>query len=77
MLAGQTIGAGAIEEPRVVSIGTPVKLIYNAPGLVIAASGMALQSGGVGDRVRVRNVDSGIIIQGTIARDGSVIVGDS
>ena len=77
LLAGQTIGAGAIEEPRAVSIGAPVKLIYSAPGLVIAASGMALQSGVIGDRVRVRNVDSGIVIQGTVARDGSVVVGDS
>ena len=77
LLAGQAIGISAIEEQRIIAIGTLVKLIYIAPGLTIAAAGMALQGGAIGDRVRARNVDTGIVIQGIIARDGSVIVGDS
>jgi flagella basal body P-ring formation protein FlgA len=33
---------------------------------------MALQNGGVGDFVTLRNVDSGTIIKGTVAPDGTV-----
>jgi flagellar basal body P-ring formation protein FlgA len=38
---------------------------------------MALEAGGVGDTIKVRNSDSGLTISGTIQPDGSVSVSDS
>ncbi|MCB1465922.1 MAG: flagella basal body P-ring formation protein FlgA [Rhizobiaceae bacterium] len=36
---------------------------------------MCLESGSAGDFVRVRNVDSGKILSGVVANDGTVRVG--
>jgi flagella basal body P-ring formation protein FlgA len=36
---------------------------------------MALQNGSAGDVVTLRNIDSGAIIKGTVASDGTVRLG--
>jgi flagella basal body P-ring formation protein FlgA len=41
---------------------------------VITAQGVALQNGGLGEIVRARNLDSGIIISGTVMQDGTLRV---
>ncbi|TIW44389.1 MAG: flagella basal body P-ring formation protein FlgA, partial [Mesorhizobium sp.] len=45
--------------------------------LTISASGVTLQPGAAGDLVKVRNVDSGKIISGTVMGDGTIMVGAS
>lgn len=77
LLPGRAIVALAIENPRAVANGAQVKLIYRDGGLSIVTSALALEAGGVGDTIKVRNSDSGLTISGTIQPDGSVSVGDS
>jgi flagellar basal body P-ring formation protein FlgA len=76
LLPGQPIPANAIDEPRMVTRGVTVKLIVEDGGLMIIAFGLPLQSGGVGALVRVRNVDTGVVVTGVVQPDGSVRAGN-
>ena len=50
-------------------------VVFETSGLTITTNAMALQNGGIGDVVTLRNVDSGTIIKGTVAADGTVRLG--
>jgi flagellar basal body P-ring formation protein FlgA len=76
LLPGQPIPAAAVEQPRLVSVGAQVRIIYSEGGLHIAAFGLAQQAGGAGDLVRVRNLDSGLFVVGRVQNDGSIRVGE-
>jgi flagella basal body P-ring formation protein FlgA len=51
-----------------------VRIVFQEGGLVITTYAAALQNGRVGDLVRVRNLDSGVTVSGTVLPDGSVRV---
>lgn len=74
LLPGKPIPLRGIDNPRRVRNGAEVKLIYVDGGLSIVTTGSALQDGGVGDVVRVRNVDSGVTVSGQVQPDGAVRV---
>ncbi|MCW2274963.1 flagellar basal body P-ring formation protein FlgA [Rhodoblastus acidophilus] len=74
LLPGKAIPAIAVEEPRAVSMGGLVQLVYEKDGLSIATTAQALQNGYVGQIVQVRNIESGIVVFGAIQADGSVLV---
>ncbi len=76
LLPGKPISPAAVDNPKIVVIGAEVKIIFSEDGLEIVASGMAMQAGAVGDRIRVRNQDSGLIVSGRILYDGSVRVSE-
>ena len=75
LLPGRAILLAAIDNPRLVIIGTEVKLVYSEGGLRIVTSGAALQDGAVGDTVKVRNSDSGVTVSGLVQADGTVRIG--
>jgi flagella basal body P-ring formation protein FlgA len=77
LLPGRLIAMIAVENPRAVSNGAQIKLIYRDGPLIIVTFAMALDNGAVGDTIRVRNADSGTIISGVILPDGTVSVSDS
>ena len=74
LLPGAAISPAWVEAPRAVSHGATVKIVFEEGGLSIASSASALQAGAVGDTIRLRNPESGIIIAGAIQPDGSVRV---
>ena len=76
LLPGQPIPSNAIGEPKLVTIGAMVRLVYQEDGLTIATYASALQAGAAGDVISVRNVESGITISGVIRSDGSIHVGN-
>ncbi|WP_072370992.1 flagellar basal body P-ring formation chaperone FlgA [Hyphomicrobium sp. NDB2Meth4] len=76
LLPGQPIYNDSIRAPHSVTQGQAASVIFQSGALTITASGIALQSGGPGDTVSVRNTDSGRIIKGTIGADGAVHVSD-
>jgi flagella basal body P-ring formation protein FlgA len=51
-----------------------VTLIYDQSGLTIATDGRVLDRGGVGDRIRVMNLQSRSTVTGTVGEDGNVYV---
>ncbi|SED39409.1 flagella basal body P-ring formation protein FlgA [Rhizobiales bacterium GAS188] len=77
LLPGKPIPVNGVGEPKVVSNGAQVKVVFSEGGLTITTYGAALQAGSVGDLVKVRNPESGIIVTGTVQPDGSVRVSDS
>src|SRR5262245_60192859 len=72
LLPGQPIPLNAVRDPYLVTQGKNAMVILEEGGLTITASAMALQNGGVGDLVTLRNLDSGMVIKGTVAPDGTV-----
>jgi flagella basal body P-ring formation protein FlgA len=72
LLPGQPIPTNAVEDPRVVTRGVPVRVVVEDQGLMIIAYGVPLQSGGVGSLIRVRNVDTGVVVMGVVQPDGSI-----
>lgn len=76
LLPGQPILAIAVDNPRLITIGTQVKIVFSEDGLTITALGMALQAGAVGDLIRVRNQDSNLVVVGVIQPDGTVKVSE-
>jgi flagella basal body P-ring formation protein FlgA len=75
LLPGQPIPVNAIRDPYAVVQGKPTLVVYEAGGLIITAQAVALQNGITGEVISLRNVDSGIVIKGTVAADGSIRVG--
>ena len=75
LLPGLPIAAGAVGEPRLIVDGQKVRVIFEQDGLVIETYAAALQAGGTGDVISVRNIDSGTTISGVVQSDGTVRVG--
>jgi flagella basal body P-ring formation protein FlgA len=72
LLQGQPIPVNAIRDPFLITQGKGALVVFEAGGLVITSAATALQNGGLGDVITLRNDDSGTIIKGKVAADGSV-----
>lgn len=74
LLPGRTIPVGALRDAWAVERGATVPLIFFGSGLTITAIGTPLQNAAIGDFIRIRNIESGIIVSGTVMDDGTVRV---
>ena len=74
LLPGRTISVSALREPFLVTRGSTVKMVFDDGSLVIRANGTPLQDAAVGELIKVRNKDSGVIVAGTVMADGTVHV---
>ncbi|MCP5075708.1 MAG: flagellar basal body P-ring formation protein FlgA [Rhodobacteraceae bacterium] len=63
-----------MRDPHMVRTGARSKLIFSKGNLTITATVTALQSGSVGDVIRVRNIDSGKFIMARVRPDGALEV---
>ncbi|NET71303.1 MAG: flagellar basal body P-ring formation protein FlgA [Sphaerospermopsis sp. SIO1G2] len=63
---GRPIRRSEVKIPDVMSDGTTVHMRYHSPFIEITTMGEALESGGIGDYVRVRNLDSQEVIRAQI-----------
>lgn len=75
LLPGRLIPAGSVRDPYLVTAGAPVQAVFAQGGLTISLSAVPLQSGAVGDFIKVRNMDSGAVFGGVVMADGTVRVG--
>ncbi|GGA98115.1 flagella basal body P-ring formation protein FlgA [Brucella endophytica] len=75
LLPGKPILIGAVSEPSLVKRGVPAPLVYTAGGLTITAMGTPLEPGSAGDFIKARNIDSGLVVSGTVLSDGRIQVG--
>lgn len=62
-------------EPRLVTRGALVTLKIQTPAMLITTQGKALQDGSKGDVVRVTNMQSNRVVEGTVEATGVVRVG--
>lgn len=76
LLPGEPVPVNAVDDPRLVSRGTPTQIVFEEHGLLITAVGAPLQNGGLGDVIRVRNTDTNRIVLGTVMADGRIRTGD-
>ena len=74
LIAGRVILVSALREPFAVSRGTTVQLVFDNGSLVLRAAGTPLQDAAIGELIKVRNKDSGVIVSGTVMEDGTVHV---
>jgi flagella basal body P-ring formation protein FlgA len=75
LLPGQPVPVNAIRDPYLVNQGKSSLVVFENGGLTITTQAIALQNGVAGDVVTLCNPDSGVVIQGTVERDGSVRLG--
>ncbi len=74
LLQGRVILVSALREPYTVERGKAVRIVFTNGPLTITAGGAPLENAAVGDLIRVRNTDSGIIVSGTVMDDGTIHV---
>ena len=74
LLQGRVILVSALREPYAVERGKAVRIVFTNGPLTITAGGAPLENAAVGDLIRVRNTDSGIIVSGTVMDDGTIHV---
>jgi flagellar basal body P-ring formation protein FlgA len=75
LLPGLPITINSVGEPRLIADGQKVRVVFEQDGLVIESYASALQAGGAGDIISIRNLDSGVTISGVVQSDGTVRVG--
>jgi flagellar basal body P-ring formation protein FlgA len=75
LLPGRPVPLVAVAVPDLVPRGTPIEIVFQEGGLTILAQAMTLEAGSAGDVIRVRNLDSGLIINAMVQSNGTVRVG--
>ncbi|MGE0629215.1 MAG: flagellar basal body P-ring formation chaperone FlgA [Hyphomicrobiaceae bacterium] len=72
--AGAAIPINALREDYVFKEGERVMLEFTSGGLSIFGAGLAIQPGVIGEPVRVRNIDTGVVVTGVVKPNGRVAV---
>jgi flagella basal body P-ring formation protein FlgA len=75
--AGEAIPLAAVEDAMIVRSGSSVKLIASVNGLGVEVHGIALQRGGMGDVIKVRNLSTRKILFGRVIDVGRVAINAS
>lgn len=68
----QMLSPDLIDQPQAVKRGEKVQIIANQDGIKAAMAGEALEKGGVGDVIRVKNISSGKTIEAKVVESGVV-----
>ena len=77
LYAGRPIRAEDLGTPTLVDRNQKVTLVFQSTGLTIRVDGRALDRGSVGEDIRVMNLSSRQTVTGTVAVDGTILVGAS
>ena len=81
MRLGRSLGAGAvltdqhIERIPIVKRGELIRIVARGGLVEVTIDGTAMQDGGKGDLIRVKNVDSGKVVRGHVVDSGLIEVG--
>lgn len=71
---GRPVLGNEVQQPPVVLRRSPVRISYQSNNLSIQAVGTAMQDGALGDKIKVRNDDSGIEVDARVVSRGQVEV---
>ena len=74
LIAGSVLMSGDLLSPRLVRRGDNVALVSRRGGVEVRMGGKALADAGENQRVRVENLSSRRVVQGTVTADGEVWV---
>ncbi|MEM1364794.1 MAG: flagellar basal body P-ring formation chaperone FlgA [Pseudomonadota bacterium] len=75
MAAGSILRASDLQAPTLVLRNREVLILLKRGGLALTARGKAMEDGALGDMIEVMNTRSQKVLQGTVQRDGTVLVG--
>ena len=64
--AGQPVSAGDLTHPPLVLRGASVRMTLDSDGLSLTAQGVAVESGARGDRIRVENPASHLMVEALV-----------
>ncbi|MHB8231603.1 MAG: flagellar basal body P-ring formation chaperone FlgA [bacterium] len=62
------------ERKRIINFGNTVNIVYKSSGLILKTKGTALQAGALNSVIRVKNIDSGAILNCIVKSDKIVAV---
>jgi flagella basal body P-ring formation protein FlgA len=71
---GKTLHAGLLQRAQLIKRGNQVEIVAQGAGLHVRMKGKALADGSRGDRIRVKNLNSGRVITGTVTERGVIQV---
>lgn len=74
LAGGQMLGTRQLERPNLVRRGEQVTLSIGNHAINVSVKGTALADGSMGERIRVRNLSSKRIVEGTVTEAGVVVV---
>ena len=74
LMAGSIVGKNMFGKPQVVSSGDNITILSISGVVIVQTAGQALQSGSIGDVIRVRNLGSGKTILARIESSTTVVV---
>ena len=72
--AGTALNHTHYVEPTLINRGDQVRIQSGKPGMLITSKGIAMSDGIKGQKIRVKNVSSKRVIQGTVINPGVVTV---
>lgn len=72
--AGTPVRATQVRSPVVIGKGSTVLLVFEREGMALTARARALEDGGVGETIRVSNLQSSTVVEGTVSGPGRVDV---
>ena len=72
--AGKFLQNGALIKPQLVKRGDSVGITFQEGPLTLSAKGKALQSGAIGDVVRVTNSNSSLTVDAVVSGENQVVV---
>ena len=75
VVAGDVLTRNHVEVIPGINRGDEVEIVARTNSLAISALGQAMQDGGIGERIRVKNSDSGKVLYGQILDASTIQVG--
>ena len=74
LVPSRPIPLSQLRAPDVIEASKPVRMIYRAGVLLIEGEAVPLQAAAAGERIRARNLHTGIVVFGTAMEDGTLLV---
>lgn len=74
LASGEPVTTDAIYADIVIKPGDPVRIVGESGGLSLSVAGEARAAGRVGDRIQVKNLQSGVLLQAFVVDEGLVRV---
>lgn len=70
----QILTASMLKSPEIISKGQSVIIEAGSDSFAVRSAGTALTNGGLGDTIRVRNAQSGRVVEGVVVSEGKIRV---
>ena len=75
LVPSRPIPTNHVSEPDVIKVNAPALMRFSSNGLTITAEVLPMNSAKEGEFVRVRNMQTGVIVSGIAQADGSIMAG--